>query len=133
MSAGVRTAITLSRSLRHRLEEARERSGRTLSEEIEAQLRRAFRQTDGDEFLLLRMDEGLIAWLRAFVAGPGFFGDLNATAVFLIRNNLQEMMRHDCWFAGTVPHLPEPIRSHVADCPKYRKLLRDDKEGPCPK
>lgn len=110
--------------MRRRIEEAREASGRTLSEEIEAQLRRAFRQQDGDELLLLRIDDGLLSWLRAFVAGPGFFGDLNQTAVYLIRSHLDEMMRHDVWFAATVPHLPEPIRSHVADCPKYRALLR---------
>lgn len=129
MSAGVKTAITLSPSLRHRIEDARERSGRSLSAEVEAQLRKAMRQQDGDELLLLRIDDGLLSWLRAFVAGPGFFGDLEQTAVYLIRSQLHELMGHDHWFAGTVPHLPEPIRSHVENCPKYRGLLRDEERA----
>lgn len=123
-----RLSITLSPSLAHRLELEREASRRTLSAEIEAQLRRALKAPEGEELLLLRIDDGLLAWLKAFVAGPGFFGNLEQTAIYLLRSALQELVQNDNWFAGTVPHLPEPIRSHVADCPKYRALLKTERE-----
>lgn len=83
MAKRTRVSISLSASLRHRVEEAREASGRSVSDEIEAQLRKAFRQHDGDELLLVK---------------------------------------HDCWFAGTVPLLPSPIREANMSCPKYRRL-----------
>jgi hypothetical protein len=74
--------------------------------------------------LLLKVDSGLLGWLKAFVAGPGFFGDLQQTAVYLLRSQFLEMMEHDVWFAPTVPHLPEPTRGHVLACPKFQALLK---------
>ena len=75
-----------------------------------------------DEQLVLTIDSGLMAWLRALVAGPGFFGGLDATAVYLIRSALVELMTHDVWYGGTVPHLPSPMREANMKSPKYRAL-----------
>jgi hypothetical protein len=78
---------------------------------------------DGEE-LLLHIDSGLMAWLRALVAGPGIFGGLDETAVYLLRSALIERMEHDVWFAAAVPHLPSPIREAVMQSPKYRALAK---------
>lgn len=121
-SRRVPTSISLSPALRHQIEEARERSGRSLSHEVEARLRASLNLQGADELLLLKVDNGLMSWLKAFVAGPGFFGDLQATAVYLIRSHLLEMMEHDVWYSATVPKLPEPTRSYVMSTPKYLAL-----------
>jgi hypothetical protein len=119
-----RVQVTLSPSLRRRLEQAREQSGRSLSAEIEALLRLALIHPMGDGLLLLKMDAGLLAWLRAFVAGPGFFGDVQQTAVYLMRSQLVYMMEKEPWYAGTVPHLPSPIREANMASPKYQAILK---------
>lgn len=126
--SGIRTTVTLSPAIRDEVERRREGSGRSLSEEVEALLRRALDQPDGDEMLLLRIDDGLLGWLRALVRGPGFFGNLNQTTVYLIRCALHDLLKNDIWFAATVPHLPEPTRTHLIDTPKYQSLLRAAKD-----
>lgn len=123
-----RISMSISPSLRHRLEEAREKSGRSLSQEVEARLRLSFRQCDGDELVLLKVDSGLMAWFRAFVAGPGFFGNLQQTLIYFLRCQLIELMEHDCWYGPTVPLLPEPMRTANMRTPKYQRIAREQQE-----
>ncbi len=78
---------------------------------------------EADAELVLHIDSGLMAWLRAFVAGPGFFGSVEDTAVYLLRTAMLDMLKEDVWFAGTVPHLPSPIREANMRSPKYQALV----------
>ncbi len=80
---------------------------------------------DEGEELVLHVDSGLMDWLGALVAGPGIFGNLDETAVYLLRTALIEMMRDDEWFAATVPHLPSPTREANMKSPRYRTLVKE--------
>jgi hypothetical protein len=125
-----RSRITITATVREALEAARIKSGRSLGEEVEARLRDSLDRTDGDGFLLLRLDTGLNDWLRAFVAGPGFFGTVEQTAIYLLRSHLIKMMETDIWFAGTVPFLSPPTREANERSPQYRRIVRDlDRDG----
>ncbi len=73
--------------------------------------------------LVLHIDSGLMAWLQAFVSGPGFLGSVEDTAVYLLRTAMLDMLKEDVWFAGTVPHLPSPIREANMRSPKYQALV----------
>ena len=87
-------------------------------------------EADEDRELVLRIDSGLMAWLQAFVAGPGFFGSVEDTAVYLLRTALLDMLKEDIWFVGTAPHLPSPIREANMMSPKYQTLAREaDRAG----
>lgn len=118
-----RLSVSMTPSLRQRIEEARAQSGYTMSAQIEALLRTALNHQHGDGLLLLRVDDGLMNWLRAFVDGPGFFGDLEKTAIYLMRSHLLEMIESDVWYGATVPKLREPARSANMESPKYRALV----------
>lgn len=124
MKRRVQVSVSLTPSLRHKIEASREKSGYTLSAEMEKLLRAALNHQAGDELLLLRIDNGLLAWLRALVDGPGFWGDMQQTAVYLLRNALTELTEHDVWYAATVPALPSPIREANMASPKYQALVR---------
>lgn len=127
MKNRVSVGLSLSPSLMRRVRAACDEKGTGLSVEIEARLRASFDLQGGDELLLLKMDSGLLSWLNAFAEGCGLFGDLNSTAVFFLRSHLQEMMRHDVWFAAVVPKLPEPIRGHVMSSPHWQALMRGER------
>ena len=120
----VQTSVSLSLSLRRRIEAACAESGRTRSAEVEARLRASFDLQGGDGLLLLKIDDGLMAWLRALVAGPGFWGDLQQTSVYLMRSDLQRLLKHDVWYGATVAHLPSPIREANMRSPKYQALVK---------
>lgn len=112
--------ITVSPELRRLIEEAAERNGQTLKAEVEGRLRWSLAHFTGDEIITLKIDSGLMAWLRAYVHGCSIAGDLQATVVFIVRNYLWERIESRDYFR-MVPLLPEPIRSHVQKSPKWQE------------
>lgn len=124
-----RLSFNAPAALRSALEEACERNDRTMAEEIQTRLAITFdlqaMQTgvDGDELLLLRVDHGLMAWLRAYVKAGSLMGDLRATAVFFIRSHLIDSIKYDHIYGSVVPFLPEPIKTHVMKTPKYQAII----------
>lgn len=124
-----RLSFNTPRALRQSLEDAAARNDRTLAEEIQARLAITFEiqamQTgvDGDELLLLRVDHGLMAWLRAYVKAGSLAGDLRATAIWFIRSHLIDSIKYDHIYGSVAKFLPEPIRSHVMNTPKYQAII----------
>ena len=122
-----RLRVTITTALRNHLEESREKVNRTLAEEVEARLRDSLNAKSTDGLLLLHVGDGLLAWLKA-VDQIRFFGiNLEETAIFLLRDRLLEMGKHDVWWVDIVDQLPEPIRSANQDTPRYRKIR--EREG----
>lgn len=119
MSVAPRT-ITVSPELRRLIEQAAERSGQTLKAEVESRLRWSLAHYTGDEIITLKVDAGLMAWLRAYVDGCSFAGDMQSSVVFIVRQYMQNCIRSNDFFA-MVPLLPEPIRSHVMKSPKWQE------------
>ncbi len=112
-------SISVSPELRRLIEDAAERNGQTLKAEVEGRLRWSLAHFTGDEIVTLKVDSGLMAWLRAYVQGCSFAGDLQASVVFILRQYMHDCIRSNDFFA-MVPLLPEPIRSHVMKSPKWR-------------
>ena len=125
MSARVRLAVTISSSLRHQLEDAREKSGYTLSGEVEARLRDSLNSKSSDGLILLRTDAGLIAWLRA-LDEVRFHGlNFEGTVEYLLRSAMLDMSDSDAWYAMIVDRLPEPWRSANQSTPRYKRLAAE--------
>lgn len=117
--------VRISASLRRRLEERRERSGRTLTGEVEACLRSALQQVGGDGLLLLSLDDGLMAHLEALARNGrgGMFGNLEQSAIYMLRTQIIDFMANDNLRELIAPHLREPYRKHSAEAvPIYRTL-----------
>ena len=124
-SRRAKLAVTISASLRHQLEDARKESGYTLSGEVEARLRDSLRSKASDGLILLRVDDGLMAWLRA-LDEVRFFGiNLEETVQYLLRNAMMEISDHDAWHAMIVDRLPEPWRSRNQETPRYKRLAAE--------
>jgi len=113
-------SVKISDGLRAHLEEAREASGRRLGAEIEARLRESLGAVSSDNLLLLRLDAGLMAHLRA-LAAVGYFGPVEETAVYLIRSEIIRFMSSEVWHRDICRHLPEPIRSACERMPIHNR------------
>lgn len=123
MSERIQTSFSLSRPLLKRLRDAASRNERRLSEEIEARLMVSLDLQGTEHALLLRVDDGLMAWLKAYVKGWSFFGDLNATCVWGLRSWLLEEMKSTAIYGDIAKYLPPTIRDHVMQTPKYHAYL----------
>ncbi len=120
-----RLSTSISISLRHRLEEAREVSGRTLTDEVEARLRDSLNATPSDGLVLLHIDHGLMAHLEALVRG-GFYGPIEDTAIFMIRNGIIKNLENANLRELIVPHLPERFRKHFPEAARiYEAMARE--------
>lgn len=62
----------------------------------------------------LRLDPGLFAWLEA-VGEMGLFGNLEQSAVYLLRNGLLELTKSRRWREILAPLLREPYRTNNLD------------------
>jgi len=125
-----RLTTTITRPLRAQLEEAMEASGRRLTDEVEARLRDSLNSRNTDGLLLLKVDDGLMAWLRA-IDRIKFFGiTFEETVIYLIRTAMLEMTdrgKHSgpsVWYQEIVDNLPEPFRSANQDSPLYRRMVK---------
>lgn len=124
--------VRISASLRRRIEEAREHSGRTLTGEGEARLRASLRQTGGDELLLLRLDDGLMAHVEALARNGrgGMFGNVEQTAIYLIRSQIIKFMSSEGLRELIAPHLREPYRRNSQEAGRiYPGLAAARDEG----
>lgn len=110
-------SVRISRSLRSQLEQRREASGRSLSLEVEAQLRRALRAKPSNGMILLPVDDGLLAWLEA--SAGDIFGDLEQTAVYLLRSGLLDLIKSENWRRSIAPRLREPYRSAALETLRF--------------
>ena len=123
--SNTRLSFSAARELRRNLEETAARNDRSVAEEIQARLMATFNMQEmatgvaGDHLLLLRLDGGLAAWLKAYQKSWSLAGDLNATTVFLLRCQMQEATKTDHVYAAVAEQLPEPWRSHVTKSRKY--------------
>ena len=118
----MRLSVEIAASLRHALEEARERSGRSLTAEVTARLRSSLRSKGDARLLLLRLDEGLAAHMKALTAAH-FVGDLEETAIYMLRSQLIEYLSNKYWRAAVREHLPSPYREAFSETlPVYRTL-----------
>lgn len=114
-----RITANLSHATRAALEASREKSGRSITAEIEAQLRKAYSVPASDGLLLLRIDDGFMAWLRA-IDRLRFFGiTFEDTAAHLLRTAMIEVSDHDAWYPHLVDQLPEPYRTANRASPRY--------------
>jgi TraY domain len=117
----MRVSVNLSDSLRAELATACEKSGRSLTAEVEARLRLAFDMPGSDRILLLKFDEGLWAWLNAYERGISLWGNLHDTVVFMLRSQIMDGTDDDAPRRGAghwhrrlemmFPHLPEKIQN----------------------
>lgn len=106
-------AANISEGLRHDLIEAAEKSGRTLTAEVEARLRESLGSKASDGLLLLKLDAGLWAWLKAYRDGYGLWRDLEDCAVYSIRSQVIEASKGKAGLAIMLPHLPADIQAAV--------------------
>jgi hypothetical protein len=117
-----RVSVNVSDHLRAALVEACERSGRSLTAEVEARLRHSLDMPGSDRLLLLKFDEGLWAWVNAYNRGISLWGNLHDTVIAMVRSQIMES--GDCNEQPRVkwqrcverlrPHLPESIRAALA-------------------
>lgn len=112
-----RISVNLSDGLRHHLEEAREKSGRSLTAEVEARLRDSLNARGSNNLLLLRFDDGLWAWLNAHVTGIGIVGGLEETAIYMIRSAIIKDHQSDVFLRMMFPHLPASIQDALRGLP----------------
>lgn len=105
-----------------------EASGRSRSALVEFALRLALNSRASDNYLLLRLDEGLFAWLKAHVNGIGIAGGMEETAIFMIRSAIIEDHKSDSFFCLMYPHLPEKVQ--IALRPIFNRIRdRDTRRG----
>jgi hypothetical protein len=119
--------VRITKALRWQLEAARQKSGRSLGDEIEVRLRSAlrFKEAAGG-MLLLHLDDGLLAHLEAaHAAHLNLAGDLEDAAIFIIRGYLWEQMRTDFYLEKVIPLLREPYRSGGMEMPVYQHRMRE--------
>lgn len=128
-SRDVALSTKLSPATRRQLETARARSGRSLRAEVEARLRAGLRMVDGDNMILIRLDDGLKAHVDA-VAAFGLFGGHEDTVVHLIRSEIIRMLGTPGMRAAIVPHLREPWRSAFGEVAAvYEAINRGDRRS----
>ena len=115
-------SVTISKELRGQLEAAREESGRSLSEEVEARLREFLGY--GRQTILLRPDEGLMAHIKALQACH-FVGDLEDLIIYLIRTQMISYMSKDSgWWPHIVANLPERYKEHHREAMRGYKATK---------
>jgi hypothetical protein len=107
-----RVSVNLTDGLRSDLQEACEKSGRTLTAEIEARLRDSLGSVASHNLLLLRIDDGLWSWLTAYVKGIGMVGSrIEDVAIWHIRSGVIKDHDADSYFLAMYRHLPESIQN----------------------
>lgn len=122
MAKGAPLRVTISPDLMSGLEAESDRLQVPLRDVVEARLRDSFDKSVGKELLLLRVDDGLLAWLRA-IDRLRFFGiSFNDCVVSLLRESLIRTSDHDAWFPHVADQLEEPYGSYVRATPRYRRL-----------
>jgi hypothetical protein len=95
VSHGQKISVAISDSLRSALAESCEKSGRSLTAEVEARLRHSLDMPGSDRMLLLRFDDGLWAWLHAYERGVSLWGNLHDTAIAMIRSQIHNFEPND--------------------------------------
>lgn len=115
--------MRISPSLLRHLGEASEASGRTITAEVEARLRDSLAARTSDGLVLLRLDTGLMAWLRAIDAIRFLGLSFEETVIHLLRTATLEFSDHDVWWKDIVDNLPEPVRSANQATPRYQRLV----------
>src|SRR5438105_2587924 len=106
-----RISVNVSDTTRAALLEACEKSGRSMTAEVEARLRYALDIKASDCLLLLRLDDGLWAWLKAYAAGCSLWGSLEETVLQnMIRSTIIDAHKRDRCLELMYPHLPQRIR-----------------------
>ena len=121
----IRTAplnVRVTPAIRRRLEKAREESGLSLGDEVEARLRDAFDVKSGNgRLLLLHLDDGLLAHLEAHHDAMGrIHGDLEDFVLFRLREWLIQEATTPFTLQEVVPRLREPYRTTATNMPAYR-------------
>lgn len=123
---GNRTAplqVKIRPGTRMALDEARDGSGRKLGAETDFLLRAAMGLKQVDQTLLLQLDDGLMAHLKASSAAwLDLAGELDDIVVFILRRWLTDQMTTEFYLRNVVPRLPEPYRSSCMAMPAYRAL-----------
>jgi len=120
----VRLSTTISPSLRQYIEEAREESGRTLTDEVEARIRDSLNARSTDGLVLLKLDPGMMAWLTA-IDKMRFFGiSFEDCVIHMLRTAMIGISDHDAWFVHIVDALPEPWRTNCRNSPRYERLKK---------
>ena len=109
-----RLSVSISSSLRNHLEEAREESGRTLRDEVEARLRDALRARPSEGFILLKLDDGLFCHLEAMSKG-GWIGSVEDCAIYFIRSEIINFLGNENLRQVIVPHMPGQFRKHFPE------------------
>jgi hypothetical protein len=103
-----------------------ERTGCTLTDAVETHLRNSLDSKGSDRLLLLRFDEGLWAWFKAYVTGWGLWGSREETAIFMIRSEIIAVHQQPHILRAIYPHLPESIQAAVAKMPLFKPPPSND-------
>lgn len=119
-----RITVNIGDDLRLALSAACEKSGRSLTGEVESRLRLAFDMPGSERILLLKFDEGLWGWLNAYEGGISLWGNLHDTVISMIRTQIMEGTDDDKARRGAghwhrrlemmYPFLPKRIQSAVS-------------------
>lgn len=117
-------SVNISDSLRHELAEACERSGRSLTAEVEARLRHSLDMPGSDRMLLLKFDEGLWAWANAYDRGVSLWGNLHDTVIAMVRGQIMEARPWHYTVERCRPHLPASIQAALTAAPQVCPTCR---------
>jgi hypothetical protein len=125
-----RISVNISDNLRQCLIEACEKSGRTLTAEVEARLRDSLNARGSDCLLLLKFEEGLWAWLKAYTLGCSLWGSLEQTTIALIRSQIIKEHHSEMSVRAMFPYLPSSIQDAVAGWPALKGVSRERVKRP---
>lgn len=123
MGEKARLTVSISADLRRQIEEAREDSTfkktifrkHSLSVEVEELLRIGLKARAGGNFLTLHLDDGIWAWLNAYVQGVGLAGSLEDTAIYFIRQGIIDAHKSRHFLERMRPHLPPTIQKAISN------------------
>lgn len=117
-----RITAMVSKSLRADLLATCERSGRSLTEELETRLRESLGTKAADNIVLVRMDSGLFAYFDALAkSSVAIYGDIEDTIIFAARTWMIKEFDSDGFAFPMMEHLPRSIQEAWRKSPRFQK------------
>lgn len=120
-----RITAMVSQSLRSDLLAACERSGRSLTEEVEARLRQSLDTKAADNIILVRMDSGLFSYFQALAnSSVAIFGDIEDTIIFAARTWMIDHFNSDGFAFPMMKHPPESVQKAWSETPRFQSYFQ---------